>query len=134
MVGDTIQLHRDPYQSPHCSLAKAAPFYFYLHDMLNKVMNWRGRLRWWRLQCRLKATFSYHFSSSSVHYSDVYCQYPDRCRSLSFFLTYFLSFYLSRFSFYINTVKSKTFYISYRTLYTHKLRERKVKQWVSGRF
>ena len=27
-----------------------------------------------------------------------------KCRSLSFLLTYFLSFYLSRFSFYINTI------------------------------
>ena len=57
---------------------------------------------WWRSQCRLKATSSYHFSSSSLDSSDVYSQLPGRRRSLSFFLTYFLSFYLSRFYFYFN--------------------------------
>ena len=46
--------------------------------------------QWWKPQCRLKATSSYHFSSSSVHSSDV-CQLPGRHHSLSFFLTYFLS-------------------------------------------
>jgi len=45
----------------------------------------------------------YPLSLRSADSGDVYCQYPDRCSSLSFFLTYFLSFYLSRFSFYVNS-------------------------------
>ena len=60
---------------------------------------------WWKPQFWLKAPINYLFSSSSVHSSDVYGKYPGKCRSISFFLTYFLSFYLSRFSFYINIVK-----------------------------
>ena len=39
---------------------------------------------------------------SLVDFSDVYRQLPGRRRSLSFFLTSFLSYYLSRLSFYIN--------------------------------
>ena len=34
-----------------------------------------------------------------------------RCRSLFFFLTYFLSFYLSRFSFYINIIETHLCYV-----------------------
>jgi len=42
----------------------------------------------------------YLVSSWSADSRDVYCQEPGRCCSLSFLLT----FYLSRFSFYINTM------------------------------
>ena len=59
------------------------------------MKNDEGRSAGWKLH------FIYHFSSSVLS-SDVYGQYPGRCRSLSFFLTHFLSFHLSRFSFYIN--------------------------------
>ena len=37
--------------------------------------------------------------NGSLRYSDVYKRKSGRCRSLSFILKYFLSFYLSRFSF-----------------------------------
>ena len=56
-----------------------------------------GVYRWrWKMITRcswLKATSSYHFSWSSLDSSDVYRQLPGRHHSLSFFLTYFLSFY-----------------------------------------
>ena len=58
-------------------------------------ISWRGRLfSWWRLQCRLKATIFYNFSSWSTNSKDVYWQLPGRCRSLSFLLIYFLCFVL----------------------------------------
>ena len=63
--------------------------------MIKKICQKEGKrvflFSWCRPQCRLKATFNYNFSSSSVHSSDVYCQLPGRCSSFSFFLTYFLS-------------------------------------------
>ena len=42
------------------------------------------------------------FSLGSTCYADVYRRESRRCCTLPFFLTYFLSFHLSRFSFYIN--------------------------------
>ena len=45
--------------------------------------------------------------------SYVYWQYPGRCCSLSFLLIYFLSFNLSRFSFYINNCYLENFVFVY---------------------
>jgi len=50
--------------------------------------------------------YIYPLSSSSVCSNDVYRHESGKCRSLSFTLIYFLSFYHSRFSFYINIMVS----------------------------
>ena len=66
----------------------------------------RGRVyicvySWWKPQCWLKAPKIYPLLSWSVCSSDAYRHKSGRCRSFSFILIYFLSFNLSRFSFYI---------------------------------
>ena len=71
-----------------------------------------SRHRWSLLLQLMKATVLaeiytfYLLSSRPALSSDVYWQYPGRCRSLSFLLIYFLSFYLSRYSFYRNKYKN----------------------------
>ena len=59
-------------------------------------ISWRGRLlfSWWKPQCWLKAPVFDLFSSWSV-----YGQQPGRCRSPSFFLTYFYHFTFPGFPF-----------------------------------
>ena len=61
---------------------------------------------WWRLQCRLKATFDLSFF---IIFNLQRClrEVASRCHTLSFFLTQFLSLYLSRFSFYINNFQDR---------------------------
>ena len=44
------------------------------------------------------------FSLGSLYYSDVYTRESGRCRTIPFFLTFFLSFHLFRFSFCINII------------------------------
>ena len=65
----------------------------------------------------LKAPIKYLFSSSSVHSSDVYGKYPVKCCSISFFLTHFLSFYLSRFSFYNKISQNRVTWYLYLCLW-----------------
>ena len=51
------------------------------------------------------AESSFIFSSGSICYEDVYRRESSRCRTFPFFSKYFLSFHLSRFSFYFNILQ-----------------------------
>ena len=57
---------------------------------------------WWKPQCWLKAPGLNVFTLIFLCCADVYRYESGRCCTLLPFLTYFLSFHLSRFSFYIN--------------------------------
>ena len=56
-------------------------------------------------RCRLTGSSIYFiFSLGSLFCSDVYRHEPGRCCTLPFFLTFILSFHLSRFFFYVNFI------------------------------
>ena len=64
----------------------------------------RSRLQLIKATVQAESYFHRLISSSSFCSSDVYRHESGICRSLLFFFKYFLSFYLSRFFFYINTL------------------------------
>ena len=107
------------YQYFHLSLWRfqASDIWDYIYTptpVIDTGKTWKGKTIKNMFKKRKESdTWSFHsvgwkllinpLSSWSVCSSDVYRHEAGRCRSLSFILIYFLSFYLSRFSFYINT-------------------------------